>query len=261
MKKILIFAFILSLAAISLVGCATSTSTTTTTTLPTKTLDNSTASIYSTLGVDVASGISGSMGDWAEGGSVTGMSAMGVKASSTNALMAISAEADGWYHVTETISTSGVTIEIDVHAKLVSSEGVVTDVYIYGTYDVSYNYAGSIFAFTENIGSASSPFHGTATWNADKTDVTKIGISGSISLNATVPTTTEGTHNLAMTMTFTSYELPVTDGVPDYPTGRIDIAVTYDGAAQPNMAIVFDGDSTATFSYGDYTTIITIGYA
>jgi hypothetical protein len=52
--------------------------------------------------------------------------------------------------------------------------------------------------------------------------------------------------------------MPITTGLTDYPSGTITITWSLDGAAQPTMTMVFDGDSTANFTYNGTTTSITI---
>jgi hypothetical protein len=60
-----------------------------------------------------------------------------------------------------------------------------------------------------------------------------------------------------MTFTFTGYSQPYTAG-DDYPTGTVLLTSTYDGVAQPDITIVFNGTSTATFTYGTYGSTITL---
>jgi hypothetical protein len=87
--------------------------------------------------------------------------------------------------------------------------------------------------------------------------LTKITASGTLSLSVASSTAQGESHTLAMTFSLSSYALPITSG-DDYPTGSITIASTYDGATQPTITLTFNGTSTATFSYGDYTSTITI---
>jgi len=268
MRKALGSAFLIALSVLLIAGCQTATTSVTTTTAlsPTTTVPASSAmssaeaASFSSVGVNLAADITGSMGGWAESGSITGISGMAVKAAALGPLAAVTPETDGWYHVTESVTTAFGTVEADMHVKLVTDEGVVSDIYLYGIYKYDFNYAGAVFSYTENFGSISSPFHGAATWNAGKTDVTKISISGTMNFNITASSTIEGSHTVAMAMTFTGYELPVTTG-DDYPTGTISVAVTYDGVAQPGIAITFNGTETATLTYGTYTTTFTLDKA
>src|SRR3989338_9284562 len=97
MKRIAAFSFVIGLGLLLLAGCQTATSTA-------KALNDTTAQLYSQTGVNMTQGISGAMGAWAEGGSITGVTGTAVKGASVRAL-AITAEAGGWYHLTESSTT------------------------------------------------------------------------------------------------------------------------------------------------------------
>lgn len=234
-------------------GCQTTPSTSSS-----KTLTDQAAKSNAQLGANMAGTINASMGIWANSGSVSGVKGLGVKGTAVKSLD-ITAEADGWYHLTQsttaTLSGTTTTYEADLHIKLVTSESKVTDIYLYGSYSYALSYAGSSLSYTESFGSSSNPYHGSATWSGDT--LTKIAAAGSMSFSVSSYTAQEGSHTLSMTYNLSNYSLPVTSG-DDYPTGTISVDSSYDSVSQPTITLTFNGTSTATFSYGDYTSTITI---
>lgn len=254
MRKLACLGLVIILGSFAMAGCQTATSTS-----ATKTMSDATAQTNSQTGINLAQTISGSMGNWAENGSITGVSGLSARGQSINLT---GPDANGYYHMvqstTESVAGIVATYEADLYVRLVSSESVVTDIYMYGSYTYKLSYSGAYFTYSQSYGSAGSPFRGTATWNALKTDVTKIGLSGSMSFGVSAGSAAEGSHAVAMTFTFTDYSLPVTAGKVDYPTGSIVVASTYDGAVQPTITLTFNGTATATMVYGDYTATFAI---
>lgn len=211
----------------------------------TATMDSTTASAYSELGVEMTQAIANSMGGWASQGSVSGLTAASITGPDSN----------GYFHLIDGSSTLLGTYETDFYVKIITNESdVVTDIYTYGTYSYSYSYLGTTVTYLQTYGTSANPFHGTvAVSGSDYT----LSLSGALQLDISSVSLTTGNHTAAMTFTFTGYSLPYTTG-DDYPTGTVAIASTYDGVAQPDITITFNGTSTATFSYGTYSSTLTL---
>jgi len=238
MKKILILLAIISLAAFT--GCQQAATTSTTT----KTLPDSAAQSYASLASGYANVICSSMAGWAQGGAI---GSFGVKRVSAKT---ITEPTNGWYHITETASADGYSYDYDVYAKFTPATGTPTDVYLYGTVTINYSYQGSNYAYTFTYGSSSNPFHSSVTWNNTQDDVTSVSVSGTIAAVITAPNSAgTGTDTIELTMTFSNLSIPITSGA-DYPTGTVTIALKYNTVVQPDMTVTFDGDSTASWSYG-----------
>jgi len=246
-----------ALAAVLAVGCASTTSTT----AATKTLNDASAGTYSGIGVGLCQGINESMGGWAETGDLSGgVSGLNAKSAGVKAADVTGPDSDGYYRVVE--STKEVTIlgtveySADIYIKLVTNEaGKYEHVYVYGTYSYSVTTSSGSVSYTMTFGSGKSdPYHGTATWSG--ADLVSIAATGPLSFGISVSSGTES-HTVAMAFTIDSFSIPVTSE-EDYPTGKFTLSVTYDGATQPTMTVTFDGDATAVFAYGDYTTTISV---
>ncbi|OGB89504.1 hypothetical protein A2625_01130 [candidate division WOR-1 bacterium RIFCSPHIGHO2_01_FULL_53_15] len=239
-------------------GCQTASTTSTS-----NALTNTAGESFASTGAGLANSVNESMGVWAGSGSVSsGVTTAGIKSASVKAqtTTVTGPDANGYYHITQEVSsTIGTTYEADLFIRLVTNEaGLVTDVYLYGSYGYSYSGASS-FSYTETFGSASSPYHGSATWSGST--LTSIAASGTIIFNISTSSASAGDHTIAMTFTISSYSLPVTAGADDYPTGTISIVTTYDGVSQPTMSITFNGTATASFTYGDYSSTISVAPA
>lgn len=117
---------------------------------------------------------------------------------------------------------------------------------------------GYSYSYDITYGSASSPFKGTVAWNAAGTSVTSVALDGAVAVTATTPAASgTGNDTIAMVFTYANLSVPVTSG-SDYPTGTVTIAFTYNGAAQPDMVVTFNGTSTASWSFGGTTGTIIV---
>ncbi len=252
-RKAIVLSVFLTAAVFLAVGCASTTSTT-------KAMNDASAQSYSEMGVGMTSTINESIGTWAETGSISsgveGLGASGVKAQSITG-----PDSNGYFHIVESTTEGALgltgTFEADLYVKLVSAEGKVTDVYVYGSYSYAISSSTGSLSYSLSFGSSpSTAYHATATWSG--TDLTRIGASGSIAFTISGSSASEGSHSIAMTLSYSSdFSVPVTS-VSDYPSGTVTIASTYDGASNPNIVITFTGTSTATITYGDYSSTFTI---
>ncbi|MFH1361660.1 MAG: hypothetical protein ABIH69_03300 [bacterium] len=252
MRKTLIFALILFIGALLIAGCS-STSTST------KLVTNASAAINASTAASLAQEVNDAMAAWTSAGSVSGtIVTASIKAAALDSASVVTGpDAGGYYHVTEEVTTTSGTYEADLYVKLVTNEaGQTTDTYIYGTFVLSLNVAGSSLTYTMTFGSGSAdPYHGTATWTSG--ELTSISAAGPLRLSIT---TNDGTidHTTVMTISLSGFSLPVTAGA-DYPTGTMTITMTYDGTTDANTyTIVYNGTSTAAVSYGSYSTTITV---
>ncbi len=246
MKKV--FVFFALLAMVAMVGCQQASSPSSTTT---KTMPDATAQQYSMFGVTMAQGMGSMVAEWAAAGTPSAPIILGAQAGKKD----VTGPVNGWYHIVETISATGLAVSIDIYAKLTLTGGDVTGVDIYGAVTLNMTSGGDTIAYSVSYGSANNPFHGTITWGA--VSPSNVTLSGSIGINATITSATSGNHTLAMTLSTSSFSVPIT-AVADYPTGTITIAVTYDGTQQPDMVLTFDGDSSATFAWGGTDTTVTV---
>ncbi len=243
MKKIFAIIMVLGVVVMSLAaltGCQQASSNNSTTAA----LPATTAQTYSTLGASLAQGMAGSMSGWAGTG---GVSTFGIKDVSSKDIV-VSGPTSGWYSIAGTETAGGVTIEVDLHAK-VDTAGKTVDVY--GTY----KYSSAVYAMTLTYGSSSNPYH--ADYTLVSGIVTNVVISGSVGISMNVADASNVSHTLAMTFTTTSFSLPRST-VADYPTGTISISSTYDNVSQTGITLVFDGTAIGTFTYGGTSTSFTV---
>ncbi|PIS28526.1 hypothetical protein COT42_07745 [Candidatus Saganbacteria bacterium CG08_land_8_20_14_0_20_45_16] len=253
MKKTLALSLIIFVAVLLAVGCASTTSSSE------KLLSDTAAAVNADTAASLAQTINKSMATWAQTGTVSGtVVSSEVKAAALGDFSVVTGpDTNSYYHVTEEVSTTSGTYEVDLHVKLVKDgSDQVTDTYIYGTLSLSAIVGTSNFSYTMTFGSGvSDPYHGTATWSG--ADLASIGASGPLSLSIT---TNDGTttHTTGLTLIMSSFSLSVTSGA-DYPTGTISITLTYDETADSNTyTITFNGTNTATVTYGTDTTTITL---
>ena len=219
----------------------------------TKTLPDAAAQSNASFGSDLANSMCRSMAGWAQ----NGVSVFSVKGASIGSKSITGPDGNGYYHITETMSSGSYSYTYDVYGRVTPSTGTPTAVDLYGTVTVN---VGSSYAYTFTYGSgASSPFHGAVTWTG--TDVTNVSVNGTIKLVVTAPASTgSGTDTIELTMTTSSLSLPITSAL-DYPTGMVTIALKYNGAAQPDMTVNFGGTATASWTYGDTSGTFTVSPA
>ncbi|HTY13272.1 MAG TPA: hypothetical protein VMD02_03680 [Candidatus Omnitrophota bacterium] len=248
MKKAVMILLILGVAVMSmaaLTGCqqaSNSSNSSNTTSLP-----SSSASSYAQTATGYADSLISSMTSWATGGSISGLSvksaAVGGKSETVSG-----PDTNGYYTISGTTSIGTYeTITYNVHAKLAPSAVNPTEVDVYGTIAVDTSYAGVTYTVTYG-GGISNPLKGTLTWNAGKTDVTNVALNGSLSMEIKA-----GSDTTDLTISFSGLSVPI----GGYPTGTVTVAITNNGAAQPDLTLTYNGTSTVTWAYngssGSYT--------
>lgn len=250
MKKLfLVFALI---AFVALTGCQQAQQSSTSTV--TKTLPDASAQVYAQTASGYANAMISSMSGWANTGSI---SQFGVKGSSAGSKTITGPDANGYYHIVETLTGTGFAYDFDIYGKLIPATGNPTEVDIYGTVTVTVGTTSYVMAY----GSSSSPFKGTITWNAAGTDVASVALNGAIVSTITTPKAGgTGNDTIEMTISTTNLSVAVTAGA-DYPSGSVTIAIKYNGAAQPDMTVTFNGTSTATWAYGGTSGSFTVSAA
>jgi len=255
MKKLLGLGLILGLGMLMVAGCQTSSQPA----AAPKLVDNATAASYSDMGVTLTQDVNNSIVGWANGGSVTGgILGSSIRGASLNAQTVTGPDADGYYHVTEEVSSLYGTYEADLYVKLTKNiSNQVTDVYVYGShsFELVSPTSGTTITYSMTFGSGkSTPYHATATWSG--TTLSSVTATGPLALTIASATAT-ASHQIVMTYAISNLSIPVTSG-DDYPTGSITITVTYDGQNSAGITITFNGTSTATLVYDGYTTTFTI---
>lgn len=214
------------------------------------------AQAYSQTGTNLTQDITGAIIDWAESGSITGMSVSGAVAGSSLQTATVTDEGDGWVHLVDTqVSTAG-SFSADLHIKLVkNASDEVIEVLVYGTYALNMSYAGNSYIYAMSYGNSKlDPYHGTITRAG--ADIIQVDIEGLSSFAVDITTLTS-TVSVSMTYDYSDFSLPITSG-PDYPTGTISITnVVRNGVAQSDITITFNGTNTATMNFGTFTTTFT----
>ena len=247
--KFLIIAVIFSFAAFTIIGCSSSSSGGGSS----KTMSNIEAQAYSQMGNNLSQDITGAIIDWAESGSITGLSASGAVKGSSLSTATVTDEGGGWFHLTETTFESGVSFEADLHGKLdKNGSGEVVGVWVYGTLAMTINTTSDSYVYEMTYGNGiADPYHGTITRTGATIDAVSVVGASHFAIDVT---TIAGSVAVSMDYSY-NLSLPVTSG-SDYPTGTITITnVKRAGVAQPDITITFDGDSSGTISFGsDYTT-------
>jgi len=122
-----------------------------------------------------------SMAAWTSAGSVGAdvdvVTTSGVKSAGVESFTTVTGPVDGYYHVTDEVTTASGTYEVDLNVRLVEDvDGNVSDTYINGTIALSLTVGSSTVTYTMTFGDGTDDYHGTATWTAGS--LTSIGASG-----------------------------------------------------------------------------------